>query len=460
MAETIMDKRMVTTDPADVDLSIKEKLMYSCGGFADNMVMGLGTYMSFFLTDIVVIPATFVASMQFFCKFWDAIIDPPIGAMADRTNTRFGRYRAWMMNFPALLVAVPLFFFALPTESLGLKQAWAVFTYLLYFTAYSIYDIPYTAAAAVLTKNYKSRGSISSYRLAFGNIGNLICQSGFLVLMPFLGGATRAQGYFRTVVFCMVCTIPFFIIAVIGTKERVQPDVTDKPIPIKEFYRVLRGNKPLLWICLAHICWGLFGSLLGTRIYYFTYVIGETTLFSTHAAFWLAGMSCGPVVNSWAMKLCKNKRTPGMVCWLTGGAVLICTYFLNFTAENIMIYHIIGFIYGLCGFCGLNAIFACWPDLTEYTKYKYGLTTTGFLFAFVNFVFQFGGSFSSAAFQMIIGVLGYTPNVPQPPEILFVMKASITLVQGCILLIGAFCLWQYRIDENAYKEFITASAEG
>jgi sugar (glycoside-pentoside-hexuronide) transporter len=444
----------VSTSSTDVALTFWQKINYSCGGFANNVLLGLYfSFMIFFFTDVLLIPVGLVSLFSLVCRFWDAVNDPVIGVMADRTQSPKGRYRPWILySFPLLIVCTCLLFFTLPSGLSGFQAAFTLAMYFFYVLFYTMHDVPYSAMPAALTTNYASRGSIGAFRLAFGNLGMILAVATFLPLVNVLGGGDVNAGYFRAVIVLMIITVPFFLIAYYGTKEVVLLDPNAKRVPIREYFKIFKGNKPFIAMCLAYAFWGLWGNVGGTsRIYFFNYVYGDQAAFSFAATCQTVGMTVGAFLCNLLLKKAKNKRTPGMIAWFTGGAVLIGMAFIRLSPATLPLWYFCTFIYGICGMCGLTSIFACTPDLTVYTQRRYGIAAASFIFAVVNFAFKLAGTVGTSAFTWVLGLMDYVPGAEQTPAVESVMRASCTWLIGLFLIAGAIFQYMYKIDESSHK---------
>jgi GPH family glycoside/pentoside/hexuronide:cation symporter len=228
-------------------LSVGEKVGYSLGDLAANLIFQTFiTFLAFFYTDVYKIPAGTASAIIFWGGvFGGVIFNPIMGLIADRTNTRWGKFRPWV-----LWTAVPFGVFSLlafSTPDLGEqgKIYYAAITYTLLVTIYAANNLPYAALSGVLTGNMSERNSLSSYRFVAVMIAQFVIQVLLLPLVLWLGDGDQAVGFRRTMMgFAIIGTI-FFFITFLTTKERIVPTAEQKSTVKQDLVDLFR-NKPWL----------------------------------------------------------------------------------------------------------------------------------------------------------------------------------------------------------------------
>src|ERR1019366_9988009 len=235
----------------------------------------VGFWLLFFYTDVYKIPAAIAGTIMMVARFWDMGIDPIIGIISDRTQTRWGKFRPYIL-FGALPYAI-LAVLAFSTPDFGVtgKIIYACATYALLMTAYAAVNLPYSSLAAVMTGDTYERAGLNTYRFicAFG--GQLIVTGLALTLAKFFGRGDKALGFQYTLVLFGLLSLVFFFITFKATKERVRssPSVQSS---LKEDLKNLLANRP--WIVLALVgvvSFVMFAMQNAAIAYYFKYYIGK-----------------------------------------------------------------------------------------------------------------------------------------------------------------------------------------
>lgn len=265
-----------------VSLGTWRRLGYASGDFANNMSWSLVSgYLMFYLTDVALLSAAAVGTMLMVPKAFDAIIDPFIGNMADRTNTRWGRYRPWILFacIPMLILNV-LTFSTFPQWSEDGRFLWASGTYVALVVAYSLVNIPYSALPAALTRDADVRSALASYRMTAAFLAMTLLSFGLIRVVEWAGGGDAALGYQRAAIIFSLIALPFYLITFFSTKEVVH--VPHVKVRYKYLFRTLKGNAPVWSLVGAFTAWGILQGGMSMRLYYFTYNAGDQLLFANN----------------------------------------------------------------------------------------------------------------------------------------------------------------------------------
>ena len=257
-------------------LSVKEKIGYSLGDTASHFVWDMvGFWLLFFYTDVYGISAAAAGTIMLIARLWDMAIDPIIGVVSDRTNTRWGKYRPYIL-FGALPYAV-LAILTFSTPNLGEvgKIIYAGATYILLMTAYAFVNLPYSALGAVMTDDTYERAGLNTYRFIAGFIGQFVVTGLALTLANYFGGGDKTQGFQYTLLLFAGLSLIFFFITFKATKERVQPP-KNQVNSLKEDFRNLFRNQA--WVILAIVgivSFVMFAMQNAAIAYYFKYYLGN-----------------------------------------------------------------------------------------------------------------------------------------------------------------------------------------
>ncbi|MBX2858725.1 MAG: MFS transporter [Cellvibrionaceae bacterium] len=263
-------------------LSIKEKVGYSLGDLAANLVFQtLVTYIVFFYTDVYKLSNNAAQSVIFWCGIIGGVIFAPImGAIADRTNTRWGKYRPWVL-WTAIPFAVGIFLtFSTPNFSDSGKLIYAFGTYLLLVVLYTANNLPYASLSGVLTGNMAERNSLSAYRFVAVMVAQFIIQVLLYPIILMVGDGDKAAGFETVMLVFAIAGVICFVLTFLSTRERVQV-AKDSESSIRDDVRDLLGNVP--WVIMLAVVILVFVTLAlkgGMYIYYFNNYVDEAALSS------------------------------------------------------------------------------------------------------------------------------------------------------------------------------------
>ena len=266
-----------------VKLSLKDKISYAIidtgDGFAWNFA---ASYLMYFYTDVFGISAAAVSVLMFISRFWDAINDPIVGAMSDRTTSKYGRYRPWILFGAApLALSLVLLFWAHPTWDAGAKLLYAYITYAIFVLMYTIVNIPYTALATNLTQDPSERGKLAGFRIAFSLIGAITsAQAGARLVGVFAGPEQNyAKGYLLVALLLGAGAMILYLIGAGNVKEVFIPE--KKKEEGNTFRMIMQSmkNKYLVFAIIAHFLVGLtiYGRM-AVVTYYFKYNVGAAEI--------------------------------------------------------------------------------------------------------------------------------------------------------------------------------------
>ena len=269
--------------------AVARKFAFASGELVYNLPwMLVSSYLAFFMTDVALIPASAVSILFLICRIWDAINDPMIGSLADRTNTKMGRYRPWMLGGAiGLIPLVVLLFWAHPDWSVGARTAYGCILYFVTVVASTSWNIPFSALNGVISPYPRERASFSSYRIFISSIACSVATALFIPFVTKFSGAegNTVRGYLLAALVICCMAIPFVFTSILGTKEVVKaPPQQKQKFHAKEMAACFTKNPPLLIVCFAFLVYGFLNyGRMTVGMYYFTYVWGDVSLFTLYA---------------------------------------------------------------------------------------------------------------------------------------------------------------------------------
>ncbi|GAB2717790.1 MFS transporter [Arthrobacter bambusae] len=425
------------------------KFTYGFGDLASQLIWTTtGSYLALFYTDAVGLSAAAVSVLMLVARVLDAVIDPAIGAAAERTRSRFGRFRSWLIyGSPVLAVLMVLSFTTIPGSDVA-KFIYAVVSYGLLGIAYSAVNVPYGALVGVMTADQQERVTLNSVRMIGTNIGVVLLSALTLPLILTFSGTGHnetgtVQGYTWTAVVMSVIALPMFLAVAFKSKELVRP-VASTRVPIRKTIHVVVGNRPLMLIFLMMLLsmTGFFGRL-GIVVYYYIYAVGRIDLVSVFMA---APAIAGAVGIALFTPLTRrySKRLIACMSLVAQGLSLIAVYVIGPTNVTGTIVALV--IYGLVSFNG-PIIWSMVPDAIDYAEERSGVRADGTSYAVISFAQKVGNAIGGAAGVAAIGALGYVANAHQSPEAINGMNLVSNLVPAFFAFAAIIPFFFYKLSD-------------
>lgn len=431
------------------------KLAYGMGDVGCNFSwMFVGNFLMIFYTDVFGIGMGAVASLMLFSRFWDAINDPIIGGLSDKTHSRWGRYRPWLLICaPLTAVVLVLTFWAHPDWSQTNKIIYMAVTYCVLVFGYTCVNIPYGTLCGAMTQNMDERAQINTSRSVSAMIAIGIINIITIPLIEFFGKGDAQKGYLMIAILYGIIFAACHLFCFAKTKEVVEVP-TEQKVPLKMQIKSVIRNKPYLLALLGQI---LFGFILYGRnadmLYYFTYVEGSATLFSLYALAIIIpsviGAACFPLVFKWT----SNKGWAASIFALGTGITMIALYFFSPNTSAVPFYLLAGLSQFF--FSGFNtAIYAVIPDCVEYGEWRTGVRNDGFQYAFISLGNKIGMALGTSMLALALGMAGYVSNAVQNETVLAIMRHSFSTIPGVFWVLTAVVLFFYRLNKMNYNRIV------
>lgn len=448
-------------------LSVKEKIGYSLGDFSANLVFQtLMTYLAYFYTDIYEIPADAATAIIFFVGLFAAILfNPVMGMIADRTKTRWGKYRPWILWTALPFGIISVMAFSTPDFSEQGKIIYAAITYTLLLIAYAANNLPYSALSGVITGDMAERNSLSSYRFVAVMAAQFIVQVFMLPLMLYVGGGDKAAGFGTTMTYLIIVGTIFLLITFWTTKERVIPK-PEQESSIGQDLSDLFKNRP--WIIMLLLTTLVFVTLAlkgGMYIYYFQNYLSEShiadflgnvgfTSFDDAAEYGFSLFNAGGIIFmivgimfSKGLADRFGKRDVFGIALFLSTVFLMAFYF--YSPESIGIVFITqilhGFFYGIT----IPLLWAMIADVADYSEWKNNRRATAIIFSAMMVGLKLGLTFGGALTTGILSSYGYDSALStQSPETTNAIKLSISFFAAIPFLIGIGLLFFYEINKK------------
>jgi GPH family glycoside/pentoside/hexuronide:cation symporter len=421
-------------------LSIKEKIGYSLGDTASNLFFQVFIlFLPIFYTDVFGLPAAAMGTMFLITRIWDAVNDPIMGMIADRTNTRWGKFRPYLLWLALPYGILGVLMFTTPDIGATGKLVYAYITYTLMMMIYTAINVPYSALMGVITPNSLERTGLSSYRFVGAFVGGIIIQASTMSLVKYFGSGSEAVGWQWAMSCLSALAVILFLLTFFSTKERVHPPKEQKS-DFKQDLKDLFLNKPWLLIAGATVFQLTFIVMRNSSIpYYFKYYVldQQLNLFGKiinlsyegfTSSFLLVGsvsMIIGVILTKWFSKILDKKNT--YAGFLSGSAILSALFFFVQPHNVILIYTfniVISFLQGPVAVLQ----WAIYTDTADYAEWKFKRRATALIMAASLFALKLGVTFGGAIIGWVLAYYGFVANQAQTPE----------AMRGILLLISVF----------------------
>lgn len=441
-------------------LSVKEKVGYGLGDAASHIIFdNVMLYMMFFYTDIFGIPAGYVGTMFLLARALDAISDPCMGLLADRTRTRWGKFRPYVLFGAIPFGIVCVFAYSSPDLSMTGKMVYAAVTYTLLTLMYTVVNIPYCALGGVITADPTQRISLQSYRFVLATAGGMLSTVLMMPLVQFIGGEDKALGFQGGIAILAVVAIVMLAVCFATTKERVSDE--GKPTgTMREDLRDIWHNDQWRIVGLLTILNILAVAVRGgAMMYYVTYILGNPVLF----AWFLGAYSVGNLIGSALAKPLTDWKCKVSVFWWTNALLAVLStamFFLPINASIIMFIFI--FAIGVLHQLVTPIQWVMMSDTVDYGEWNDGKRLTGISFAGTLFVLKLGLALAGALIGWMLAGAGYQSGAAtQNSATMTSIIALFTLVPAvCYLLSAIICKRYYILRTPLLRRILDEVARG
>ncbi len=439
-------------------LKFTEKLGYGLGDTASNFFFQVfNIFLLYYYTDIFGIPAAAVGTMFLVTKIVDAASDPVMGLIADRTRSRWGKFRPYILWAAIPYAVLGYAMFAGPELSDTGKLVYAYVTYTLMMLAYTAINVPYSALMGVISSSSIERTKVASYRFICAFAAAWLIGTFVTPLKNILGGDNEALGFKLTMAIFAVVSVALFWICFATTKERVRPvqDQTD----IRGDFKALLSNGP--WIVLfAAAIFTLMNVAVrnGTIMYYFKYYVGDDgtsifLIFDKTAVFMSLGLFAMIIGTALTSTLCKYFEKRMLLITLTILNAISMALFYITPPDQYWLMVIINCVGTLIIGPTPALVWAMYTDTADYGEWKTGRRITGLTFSSLQFAQKLGLAVGAGLAGIILGWFGFVANEVQTPESLAGIRFLFSLMPAALALAGAVSIFFYKIDSNTIKNF-------
>ncbi|HRJ30080.1 MAG TPA: MFS transporter [Cyclobacteriaceae bacterium] len=462
--------------PNQQKLSVLEKVGYSLGDLAANLVFQtLITYLAYFYTDIYKLEAKHASAIMLSVGLVAGFVfNPVIGALADRTHSRWGKFRPWILWTAIPLGLTALLAFSTPNFSYPGKVLYATITYTFLLLLYAANNLPYSALSGVLTGDMRERNSMSAYRFVAVMFAQFFVQVFMLPIIISAGDGDKAIGIEKVMTWLAVIGMAMLLITFFTTKERIVPKPEQKST-LKEDLTDLSKNKPwLIMLVLTTLVFITLAMKGGSYVYYFNNYVDKQTLTDfvqpiltrlsaigvnffgedpVAAGFGLfnAGGIIFMIVGIGLSKPLADKYGKRNVfgIWLVISTVFIL-FFYFFSSQSVGLMFISQILHGFSYGVTIPLLWAMIADVADYSEWKNNRRATAIIFSAMMVGLKIGLTLGGALLAWLLGVFNYVAgeHVAQPASAIQGIKLLVSIFPSIPFLIGAALLFFYEIDKK------------
>lgn len=424
-------------------LSLREKMGFALGDLGFNLYWAsIASFLAVFYTDVFGIPAAAAGTMFLLTKIIDAITDPIMGAVADRTKTRWGKFRPYLIFAGAPMAGAAVITFSSPELSDSGKIIYAYITYSLMMLCYTILSTPYSSLSGVMTAHPQERNTLISFRFIAAFAGTTLVNKFTLPLVDYLGAGDEALGWQLTMALYGLVAGTAFAITFFSTRERIAPPPQQKTSPWGDIKDLLDNRPWLILIGLAIVIMMTITLRGGSSYYYLKYYLLRPELISDYLFVQGLALGVGAAITPLLTKYV-DKTKLLMLLMAIVGVLSIAMYFVP--AEQVSVIFVLNILISLALGPKSPLAWSMYADSADYTEWKTGRRATGMTFSAATFAQKLGGALGSAVMLWVLAGIGYVAREAQSDASQTGIALLQTVIPGVIALIAVAVISFYPL---------------
>ncbi|BBO30104.1 sugar transporter (plasmid) [Alteromonas sp. I4] len=435
-------------------LPTKVRLGYGIGDMGFNLYfMTASLYLLLYYTDVLGLSPSTGGWIFSAVLVWDAITDPLMGFVASRTQTKWGKYRPYLL-FGAIPLACAWILLFIPTGFTGVALTiYALSVHLVFRTLYTVVSMPYVSLSAVMTSSSHERGVLASFRMVSATGGGLLIAFFTLDLVEWFGQGDQAKGFlYVAILFSIISTLIFWV-AFATTSETVSSAKAQK-VSLSEAFRMLKVNSAFWLVCGMLLMNGMAWTFFNKSIpYFFKYTVERPDLIGTALA---AITGCAMIsIPVWTYIM---KRTSKRLVAMSGSCLAIVAYILfslmplSNTTALLSSLVVVGFATG----AGYLTFWAMMPDTVEFAEWRSGVRAEGVIFGYVSFMQKAGMALGVGLLGESLSGIGYVANQPQTPETLSYLSSMMLIAPVCFVTAALCFAYFYPLSHEKHARLVNA----
>jgi GPH family glycoside/pentoside/hexuronide:cation symporter len=428
-------------------LSALEKIGYGLGDAASHIVFdNVMLFMTFFYTDIFGISAGFVGTMFLLARGLDAVSDPIMGLLADRTKSRWGKFRPYLLWASVPFGVLCVLTYSTPQMTAANKMIFAAATYTALTLAYTVVNIPYCALGGVITGDPTQRISLQSYRFFLATAGGMLSTVLMVPLANLINASDKAAGYQGAIAILALAAVIMFVVCFATTRERISDEQAGHGTFREDLRDICKNDQ-----------WRIVGVLTllnimgvsvrgGAMIYYVTYFLGNAAAFTWFLTTYCVGNLIGSALaKPLADQFCKVR----LFTWLNVGLCLLSLLMYLVPANAVIAMFIFIFVIGVLHQATTPIQWVMMSDTVDYGEWKQGKRLTGVSFAGTLFVLKMGLALGGALIGWTLAGVGYVKGLPhQSPDVMKGILLLFTVFPGVLYFLSAWVSRSYTLRRD------------
>lgn len=449
-------------------INLKEKIGYGLGDFASSMFWKIFTmYLLFFYTDVFGLPAATVGTMFLITRSWDTLFDPVVGIISDRTKTRWGKFRPYLLWFALPFGILGSLMFITPSFGENGKLIYAYVTYSFMMMVYSMINVPYASLLGVMSSDPKERNKLSSYRMVFAFIGSFVALLLIDPLVQFFKQVHHGNIQFAWAMGVMVIAmlaVFFFLGCFFLTKERIKP-IQEKTRSLKADVKDLLTNRPWWLLLGAGISVLIFNSIRdGAAVYYFKYYVQADNMLQLPSlnlsltlttVYLILGQAANILGIILVTPLAGKFGKKGVFLISMSAATIFSILFFFLDAHSVWLMMGLQFLISLCAGSIFPLLWSMYADITDYSEWKHNRRATGLIFSSSSMSQKFGWAIGGALTGWLLGLIGFKANWIQTTETLTGIRMMLSLFPAMGTAISVLFIAFYPLNEKQLMNIVS-----
>ncbi len=447
---------------------LKRKIGYGFGDMASSMFWKIFSYyLPFFYSNIFGLSLLDAGVLVMVTRIWDAVSDPMMGIIADRTTTRWGKYRPYLLWVAAPFSVCGILLFTTPDFAYAGKLLWAYVTYILMMTVYTGINVPYGAMLGVITDKSEEKTVFSSYRMFFAYGGSFIALAAWEPLCSLferIMGASPATSWQMAMIVIAVACLVLFLLCFAMTREVVR---TTSVVSIGKDFKALVHNRPWWLLIGAALSFNLFNTVRGATVaYFFADVIGADVhlwLFGLSVLFYSGlFLSIGEVANMVGVALTVPiaGRIGKKSTFILVNALLIVLsigfFFLPVSSAGFLLMLLFQICISVLTGIMSPLVWSMYADVADYSEHRFHTASTGLIFSSSSMAQKFGGAIGGAAVLWLLDACGYIARldgvsgaeIAQPESAISCLWTLMTFIPAGVAAIAIIAVWAYPLTST------------
>jgi GPH family glycoside/pentoside/hexuronide:cation symporter len=409
----------------------------------------IATFLLIYYTDVFGISAAAAASMMFTIKIINAFTDPLIGAVADRTTTRFGKFRPYLIWMPLPLACAAFLTYTTPDLSGNGKIFWAYGSYLLMMVCYTGINIPYNALSGVLSADPQERSTINGLRFIFAFAGSTLVTAATPAMVRWLGHGDDKLGWQLTMLAWGVLASILFLLTFLNTRERIAPPTTQHS-NVAQDVRDLTHNRP--WVALFFLALIIMVTITlrtSSAAYYFKYVVGRPDLMQGFVPAYMISAALGASLTPLMTRFIDKKK---LMMILMSTTVLLSSAFFFVPSDQVVLMFALQIALGLVLGPKSPLAFSMYADTADYNEWRTGRRATAMTFAAATFSQKLGTALAVAVIGSLFTALGYVPNAAQSSGSQAGIVWLMSFIPAAFAALAVAVMFFYDLDQHKLKQ--------